>query len=118
MDPTFAHHFAADWIDSWNTRDLPRVLSHYSDDFEMTSPVIIRVVNEPTGHLKGKAAIADYSTKALAAIPNLHFELISTLIGVNTITLYYKNHAGKFSAEVFHFGPDQKVHKSFAHYTE
>lgn len=118
MDPTFAQHFAADWIDSWNTHNLPRVLAHYSDDFEMTSPIIIRVVNEPTGRLKGKAAVADYWTRALATRPNLHFDLISTLIGVNTITLYYKTDTGRFSAEVFHFGPDQKVHKSFAHYSE
>jgi hypothetical protein len=118
MDATFAKHFATDWIDSWNCRDLQRVLAHYSDDFEMTSPIIIRVTNEPTGHLKGKSVVADYWTKALALHPNLHFELITILLGVKSITLYYKNHAGKFVAEVFHFGPDLKVRKAFAHYSE
>lgn len=41
LENNFAEHFAADWIDSWNSNDLGRILSHYTDDFEMTSPVII-----------------------------------------------------------------------------
>jgi ketosteroid isomerase-like protein len=44
IDKAFADHFAADWIDSWNKHDLDRILSHYIDDFEMSSPVIIKVV--------------------------------------------------------------------------
>jgi ketosteroid isomerase-like protein len=118
MDPNFAKHFATDWIDSWNSRDLPRVLVHYSDDFEMTSPFIISIAKEPSGLLKGKTAVADYWTKALAMVQNLRFELITTLIGVNSITLYYKNQAGRFVAEVCHFGYDHKVNKAFAHYSE
>ncbi len=118
MDPNFAQQFAADWIDSWNSRDLPRVLSHYSEDFEMTSPHIIHIANEPSGHLKGKPAVAAYWSKALELISSLNFELISTLIGVNSITLYYKSAGGRLAAEVFHFGPDQKVHQAYAHYAE
>lgn len=36
----FADHFAIEWIASWNAHDLPRILSHYADDFEMSSPYI------------------------------------------------------------------------------
>ena len=60
MDQVFAEHFAADWIESWNAHDLNRILSHYTDDFEMSSPVIIQVAGEPSGTLKGKAAVAAY----------------------------------------------------------
>src|ERR1700723_3107179 len=28
----------AEWIAAWNAHDLPRILSHYADDFEMSSP--------------------------------------------------------------------------------
>lgn len=28
----FAEHFSSDWIDSWNSHDLPRILSHDVDD--------------------------------------------------------------------------------------
>jgi hypothetical protein len=34
----FAERFAEEWIAAWNAHDLPRILSHYEDDFEMPSP--------------------------------------------------------------------------------
>lgn len=43
IDKEFAEHFARDWIDSWNSHDLDRILAHYSDQFEMSSPVIIQI---------------------------------------------------------------------------
>jgi ketosteroid isomerase-like protein len=36
----FASHFADEWIASWNNRDLDRILSHYTDHIEMSSPHI------------------------------------------------------------------------------
>lgn len=116
MDKAFAEDFAADWIDSWNAHDLDRVLSHYADDFEMWSPVIIQMAGQPSGTLRGKAAVGAYWAKALDLIPDLHFELISVLVGVASITLYYKGARGRPAAEVFHFGAEQKVSRAFAHY--
>lgn len=116
MDKDFAEHFAADWIDSWNAHDLDRVLSHYADDFEMWSPVIIQMAGEPSGTLRGKAAVGAYWARALDLIPDLHFELLSVLVGVASITLYYKGARGRLVAEVFHFGAEQKVSRAFAHY--
>lgn len=115
LDNTFVNHFAADWIDSWNKHDLERVLSHYSDDFEMTSPVIIKVAGEPSGTLKGKQAVGAYWAKALQLFPGLHFELVAALAGVNSITLYYNGVSGP-AAEVFHFNQDGKVARAYAHY--
>lgn len=115
IDKKFADHFAADWIDSWNHHDLERIMSHYSDDFEMSSPRIILVAHEPSGTLKGKAAVGDYWSKALELAPSLHFELLATLIGVNSITLYYRGTRG-LAAEVFHFNSDGKVTEAYAHY--
>ena len=117
MNNTFAEHFASDWIDSWNSHDLQRILAHYVDDFEMSSPKIIQLANEPSGTLHGKAAVGAYWAKALQLIPDLHFELIRTLVGVNSITLYYRGAQGRLAAEVFHFNQEQKVIQAFAHYS-
>ncbi len=117
LDRTFAEHFAADWIDSWNSHDLSRILSHYADDFEMTSPVIIKMAGEQSGILKGKKDVGAYWAKALQLSPELHFELVTTLIGVDSITLYYQGVRG-LSAEVFHFNQEGKVTKAYAHYTQ
>lgn len=115
INKEFANHFATDWIDSWNQHDLDRILSHYTDDFEMSSPMIIKLAGEASGTLKGKNAVGIYWAKALQLVPNLHFELITTLVGVNSITLYYKGVSGP-AAEVFHFNQDGKVAKAYAHY--
>jgi hypothetical protein len=116
MDKTFAENFAADWIAAWNAHDLERILSHYADDFEMSSPVIVQVAGEPSGTLRGKDAVGAYWEKALGLIPDLQFELLSVLAGVNSITLYYKGARGRLAAEVFHFGPGNRVVRAFAHY--
>jgi len=115
IDEKFAEHFAREWIDAWNSHDLDRVLSHYDDRFEMTSPVIIQIAHEPSGTLKGKDAVGAYWAKALQLLPDLRFEPVTTLLGVDSITLYYRGHRG-MSAEVFHFGRDRKVVKAYAHY--
>ena len=81
----------------------------------MTSSAIVPLMNEPFGSLIGKDAVRSYWAKALELIPDLHFELSTTLVGGNSITLYYQGPLG-MSAECFHFGSDQKVHRSFAHY--
>lgn len=115
LDKSFATRFAAEWIEAWNSHDLARILSHYAEDFEMSSPVIAQVAGEPSGKLKGKQAIGAYWAKALQQIPDLRFELVSTLVGAESVTLYYKGPRGT-AAEVFHFGPDGKVARAFAHY--
>ena len=116
MEKEFAEDFAEEWIAAWNAHDLDRILSHYADDFEMSSPVIIQVANEPTGTLRGKVAVGAYWKKALELIPDLQFELLTVLAGVNSVTLYYKGARGRLAAEVFHFGTDNKVVRAFAHY--
>jgi hypothetical protein len=111
----FAEHFAHEWIASWNSRDLERILSHYTDAFEMSSPYIAQIAGEPSGVLKGRAAVAAYWAKALERMPALHFELHSTLVGAESLIIYYRGTRG-MAAEVFFFAPNGKVEKSSAHY--
>lgn len=115
ISKSFAEHFAADWIEAWNAHDLDRVLSHYTEDFELASPFIIKIMGESSGTLKGKEAVASYWTKALQLHPNLHFELAATLVGIGSIVIYYHGVSGS-SAEVFHFNPAGKVTRAYAHY--
>ena len=114
-DKEFADRFAAEWIQAWNAHDLGRVLSHYTETFEMTSPLISEIAGEPSGRLAGKAAVRAYWSKALQAMPDLRFELLHTLIGADSIVLYYKTARG-LAAEVLFLDPDGKVSRASAHY--
>ena len=111
----FASRFAKEWIDAWNRHDLDAILSHYSDDFEMSSPYIAEFAGEPSGKLKGKAAVRAYWSAALKKVPELHFELVETLVGADSITLYYSGVRGMV-AEVFRFDADGMVVAAAAHY--
>jgi len=117
MDKGFAERFANEWIAAWNSHDLDRILAHYADDFEMSSPLIRTIAGEPSGKLRGKAAVGAYWANALAKVPDLRFELVQALAGVDSVTVYYKSHRG-LCAEVLHFGRGGKVRAAFAHYAE
>jgi hypothetical protein len=112
----FADEFAREWISAWNSHDLDRILSHYADDFEMSSPYIAQIAGEASGTLQGKTAVGAYWKLALTRMPDLHFQLVATLVGARSITLYYRGARG-MAAEVFFFGSDgHKVVKAAAHY--
>ena len=117
LDKKFVEAFAADWIDSWNSHDLGRILAHYREDFEMSSPGIVQVTGEQSGRLKGKEAVGAYWTRALELQPELRFELLSTLAGVESIVIYYKGPRG-MAAEVFHFDAAGMVTQAFNHYEQ
>lgn len=115
MNAEQAQKFADEWIAAWNRHDLEEILSHYEDDFEMSSPVIVQTMAEPSGTLKGKALVAIYWRKALDRYPELHFNLLHVLTGANSVTVIYEGVRG-LSAEVFHFSTSGKVSSAYAHY--
>ncbi|WP_255361909.1 nuclear transport factor 2 family protein [Methanosarcina barkeri] len=97
---------------------MNRILDHYSEDFEMTTPMIVLVMNDQTGTLKGKKNVKPYWEKALERVFDLRFELIDVFVSVNSLVIYYKAVLGKRAAEILFFGKDGKVHRSIAHYNE
>jgi hypothetical protein len=112
----FAEAFATEWIEAWNSHNLDRIMSHYSESLEFSSPRIITVAGEPSGRLKGRAAVRAYWSKALARQPDLHFRLVTVFSGVASAVIHYQRPDGSYAAEHFEFEPGGKVLKSSAHY--
>lgn len=108
--------FAQAWVTAWNAHDLDSVLSHYTDDFEMSSPFIAAMGIEASGTLKGKDNIRDYWSKAMVKYPDLEFGLIEVLSCVDTIIIYYTSIAGKTAAEFFMLNEEGRVYKAMGHY--
>jgi ketosteroid isomerase-like protein len=111
-----AKHFAENWISAWNGHDINAVLSHYTDDFEMTTPMIQRVLGIASGTLKGKMAIGDYWRTALKKIPDLKFSIIEVTSRVGSVSIYYNAVLGKRAIETFFFNDKGLVYKAFANY--
>ncbi|OIQ88050.1 snoaL-like domain protein [mine drainage metagenome] len=116
IDLAWAHEFAREWIESWNSHDIERILSHYTDDFEMSSPLIIERMQEPTGKLKGKDKIRPYWQKGLAAMPPLKFELLGVFAGVDSVVIYYRSIHRKMVCETLFFNMQRQVVRGAALY--
>lgn len=103
IDLAWARAWAEEWIAAWNSGDLDRILSHYSDDFSMTSPYILERGLDPTGTLHGKAAVREYWARGLAMQPPLHFVLTDVVAGVSSLAIYYASNRGKQVVEKIDF---------------
>jgi hypothetical protein len=112
-----AEAFAKEWIEAWNSHKLEAILSHYADNIQFTSPFIVRLMNEPSGTLTGKEKLKPYFEKGLAAYPDLHFQLIEVLEGVDSVTLYYHSVKNLMAAEVMFFDEKGKIGRVVAHYS-
>src|ERR1700753_4250590 len=110
INERWAREFAEEWIAAWNAHDLERIFSHYVDDFEMHSPLIIERMGVASGVLKGKEAIRPYWAAGLAAHPPLHFELRDVLVGVDTLAIYYFSRTRhRMVAEILRFNAQGKA---------
>ncbi|MDB4932811.1 MAG: nuclear transport factor 2 family protein [Myxococcaceae bacterium] len=110
IDDAWARAFAQEWCEGWNAHDLPRILAHYADDFEMSSPLIVERGLDPSGVLRGKPAVAAYWGRGLAtAQPPLRFELIDVYAGVDSIVIHYRSVGRKLVMEILTFDARRRV---------
>lgn len=114
-DSNFYEAFAAEWIEAWNSHDIDRIMSHYDKSLKFSSPKLAKFVPGSGGKLNGKESVRSYWAQALIAQPELHFELIAVLKGVESIVIHYKGVGGKLCAEFFVFAENGMVTESHAH---
>jgi ketosteroid isomerase-like protein len=115
------HHarvLAEEWIAAWNRHDLDAILLHYAEEVEFTSPFVVRLLDDPTGTVRGKAALRDYFARGLAAYPDLRFELLQVLVGVESVSVYYRSVGNRLAAEVMELDAQGRVVRVLAHYTD
>ena len=117
IDQQWAQAFASDWIASWNAHDMDRILSHYTDDFEMSSPLIVERLGLPEGKLKGKHAIGEYWLPSLSINPPLQFELMEVFVGIESITLCYNNVGRRLVAETLFINSSGKATRGLAQWS-
>jgi predicted SnoaL-like aldol condensation-catalyzing enzyme len=106
------------WIVDWNQHNLDQIMAHYAENIEFTSPFIVKLLGEPSGVIHGKSALASYFAKGLAAYPNLKFEPIQVLAGVNSVLIYYHSVNHLLAAEFMELDTAGLVNRVVAHYSE
>ena len=119
LEGSFARQFGEDWVNAWNSHDLEKILAHYDDEVELTSPIALKLLNNDDGVVRGKAALRAYFLIGIQAYPDLRFELLNVFWGVETIVLYYGNNVrGTKSAEVMQMTPAGKIRRVWANYDQ
>jgi ketosteroid isomerase-like protein len=104
------------WVEAWNSRDLERVLTLYSEDAEMTSAHIPALGFEPSGTVRGKDSLRAYWGKALTLIPELHFTLIDTYVGPDSVAVFYENERGNRICEYLRLDDAGKIRQGSANH--
>ena len=62
-----ANEFADHWVKAWNSHDLNAIMLHYSTDIVLVSPVAAKILNDPSGVVKGQEALRAYFRRGLEA---------------------------------------------------
>lgn len=112
-----ARNLAAHWVDAWNSHDLDSIMSHYAEAVVLVSPVASRVLNDPSGTVKGKRALRAYFKKGLEAYPNLKFVLLDLMLGLSSVVFYYVNQNGGKTGEFMELDSNGKVIRVVANYS-
>ena len=112
-----ARELADHWVKAWNSHDLDRIMAHYADDVVLISPVAVKILGDPSGRVTGKAALRAYFKRALGVYPNLRFELVDLMWGLESVVLYYVNQKGSKTGEYMEIDPTGKVSKVVANYS-
>lgn len=119
MTKEFATAFAQRWVESWNSHDLDKILSFYSEDFIIETPMALLLYPQSGGTVIGKSEVRNYWTIGLEKNPLLHFELLDVLLGVNSLGMHLFNAASnKKSVELVCFNEDMEVYRSIVTYAE
>lgn len=108
--------FANQWLESWNEHDLGKILEYYSEDIEITSPLLKLKERNELAFLKGKIIVTDYWQNSFLKFPNLNFELLEINTTRNQIIFYYKSIMNKRVIEVMFLNENKLIYKIIVNY--
>jgi hypothetical protein len=112
MNAQQAEAFAKDWIAAWKRRDAEAVLSHYSDDVEFQSPLVVMLLGDPSGTVRGKQHLREYFQKVLTAFPEPpNTELLGVYQGVESLLVHFQV-GGSKGIEVMELNQKERIRRA------
>jgi len=109
VDATEAQAAARDWIDAWNAHDARRVIGHFAEDVVVSSPLVADRRPGSGGVLRGKEAVLAYYEEGLALAPDLRFTLVAACVGIDELTIVYRNQRELLVTESMRFDAQGRV---------
>ncbi len=118
MHEHVAQRLAHEWIAAWNRHDINAILRHYAPDVEFTSPFVSTLSADASGTIHGRDRLQTYFQKGLDAYPDLRFELVRVLVGVDSMVLYYRSVQGLLAAEMMMVNGEGLIQTVRVHYVK
>ena len=109
VDAGAARQIARQWLDAWNAHDAAAVVSHFAEDVTASSPLIDVRRPRSGGVLRGREEVLSYYEEGVRLAPDLHFELVDVLCGVDELTIVYRNQRRALVAETLSLALDGTV---------
>lgn len=101
-------------VDAWNSHDLDRIMTLYTEEVEVHSPLAANLTG--SGVVRGAPAVRAYFAAALVRYKDLRFKLLDALLCLDSVALYYVSVEGLLVAEVLYLDENNRVSKALAHY--
>ncbi|MGF1488678.1 MAG: nuclear transport factor 2 family protein [Prochloraceae cyanobacterium] len=116
IKPADALEIARNWLEDWNAHDLDRIISHYAEEIVFISPMVVKLLDSPSGSIEGKSALRNYFDRGLTVYPELKFKAIEILVGVSSLVIYYRSVKDLLAAEFMEINQQGLITKANAHY--
>ncbi len=115
VDRESAGRFAESWRASWSRVDIDAVVSHFSEDAEMRSPLAVKLTGSPV--VKGAENIRQYWQRAYGHITSadLHLLAFSWDEAIRRLTIWWSLNDARAS-EFMDFDASGRVVRSEAFY--
>ena len=97
-----ARKLCAEIAEAWNSHDLDRILSHYSEDFVLVSPLVRVKMGIANGTINGRDNVRIWWRAGLDTVPDLQMELIDVHEGVDSF-LFVQRMSFMKTASISHF---------------
>ena len=100
------------WWTHRNSHDLDAILNHYSDDFELTSPLIKEKLDIEDGTIRGKDGVRQWWQRAIDKYPDLQTEFIEVAESIESIVFIQRiSYTDKITVSNFYFNDEGKIRK-------
>lgn len=118
MNAIEAKDLASRWLQAANTHDVDKIMTFYAENAELESPVVVKLLQEPSARIRGQKALRDYFAKGVTAYPHMSLHLIETACGHSSITAWYVNHKGTRTCAYLELDSSGKITRNVTHYSE
>jgi hypothetical protein len=102
------------WLRAWNAHDLEAILALYAEDVEFSSPMTAKLGSNPTGVVRGKAALRELFDIGLRRYPSLRFVPIEEFRGIDRSALLYVGIEGRPVVEIHALDPSGLIVAAWA----